>query len=657
MFRKLLAFLLLPAEMSAFEVKYLRRVNRVGFIFFALHVPVFTAIAFFNDTNPMLALALSLGVLAGPALASRTFDNPRAISMVHGFTAMLMGGLLVHFGQGAVQIEMHFYFFALLAMLSVYANPMVIVTAAVTVALHHLAAWAVVPASVFNYTAPLWVVLVHAAFVVLESVAGCFIARSFFDNVIGLDHIVQARTAQLDLRNRDMRLVLDHVQQGFLTVDRELTMSSERSKVVDEWLGMTGEDKFTDYLANRAPRTAQAFAMGWEEVVADIMPLELTVAQLPSAFTIEERHYKLEYEPIMDGEQLEKLLIVISDVTSEVERERLELEQRDVMRILSRVSVDKAGLLEYFQEASDQVALIVEARGDATLQKRIIHTLKGNSMIFGVMSIATMCELFETRLNDGGALPNDAERKELNLRWQKLCESLEHLLGERKRQRIELEDTEYEDILAMVVRAAPQLQVEARIRSWRLEPTLKRLVRIGEQARGLAQRTHKGNIAIDIQDHQLRLDNAKWASFWSAFVHVVRNAVDHGLESEADRAELGKARGTLYLSTRLDRGDLVIELADDGRGVNWKRVAEKASERGLPHESRAELVNALFADGLSTLAEATEYSGRGVGMSAVRAACVERGGSVDVLDRQGGGTRVVFRFPASAESAPLLATA
>jgi two-component system chemotaxis sensor kinase CheA len=278
-------------------------------------------------------------------------------------------------------------------------------------------------------------------------------------------------------------------------------------------------------------------------------------------------------------------------------------------------------------------------------------------MIFGVQSIATLCELFETRLNDGGSLPTETEQKELNVRWSRLCESLEHLLGERKRQRIELDDSEYEEILAMVVRGAPQHQVESRIRSWRLEPTIKRLVRIGEQARALAQRTHKGNIAIDIRDHQLRLDNTKWGSFWSAFVHVVRNAVDHGLESEADRAELGKARGTLYLSTRLERGDLVIELADDGRGVNWKRVAEKASERGLPSESRTDLVNALFADGLTTLSEATEYSGRGVGMAAVRAACVERGGSLDVLDREGGGTRVVFRFPANAESTPLLATA
>ena len=65
---------------------------------------------------------------------------------------------LVHVGQGPVQIEMHFYFFALLAMLAVYGNPLVILVAAVTVALHHLVLWALLPASVFNYDAPIWVV-------------------------------------------------------------------------------------------------------------------------------------------------------------------------------------------------------------------------------------------------------------------------------------------------------------------------------------------------------------------------------------------------------------------------------------------------------------------------------------------------------------------
>src|SRR6185295_15090654 len=182
--------------------------------------------------NPLSALLLTCVVMIGPSIAYRVIRHPRALSVVYGITAMLMGGVLVHFGQGPVQIEMHFYFFALLAMCCLFANPMVNIAAAVTVALHHLAAWLLVPSSVFNYEAQWWVVLVHAGFVVLETLAACYISREFFDNVIGLEKIVEARTATIREKQRDMRLILDNVETGLVTVDLDGRLSSECSQVV-----------------------------------------------------------------------------------------------------------------------------------------------------------------------------------------------------------------------------------------------------------------------------------------------------------------------------------------------------------------------------------------------------------------------------------------
>ena len=93
----------------------------------------------------------------------------------------------------------------------------------------------------------------------------------------------------------------------------------------------------------------------------------------------------------------------------------------------------------------------------------------------------------------------------------------------------------------------------------------------------------------------------------------------------------------------------MIELSDDGRGVDWQRVAAKAQALGLRHATRADLVEALFADGLSTRDQVSEVSGRGVGMAAVRSACAALGGAVQVLDREGGGTVVQFRFARQTE--------
>src|SRR5262245_34225295 len=228
-------YLALPREMTPFEQRYLKRLNKVALIFFFLHIPAFMAVAWASGTGVLAALVLPSFVMVGPTIAYRVVSHPRTLSVVYGITAMLMGGLLVHFGQGPVQIEMHFYFFALLAMLCMFANPMVNIAAAVTVALHHLVVWLIIPSSVFNYDAEWWVVLVHAGFVVLETIATCFISREFFDNVIGLEKIVEARTATIREKQRDMRLILDNVETGLITVDLHGRMSSECSRVVESW--------------------------------------------------------------------------------------------------------------------------------------------------------------------------------------------------------------------------------------------------------------------------------------------------------------------------------------------------------------------------------------------------------------------------------------
>ena len=116
--------------------------------------------------------------------------------------------------------------------------------------------------------------------------------------------------------------------------------------------------------------------------------------------------------------------------------------------------------------------------------------------------------------------------------------------------------------------------------------------------------------------------------------------------------EAGKlATGTLTLSTALEEGSFVVRVRDDGRGIDWDIVRAKAAEAGLPHETRDELVAALFHDGLTTRSEASAYSGRGVGLAAVRAACEQRCGTIHVHSHLGQGTTFEFRFPAS-EMAP-----
>jgi two-component system chemotaxis sensor kinase CheA len=651
MLRSLLHYIVLPEQITQFEATYLKRMNRVGLVFFLLHLPVFVGVAYFNNSNPLLALGLTLLVLAGPAAAYVSFENPRNISLVYGFTAMLMGGLLVHFGQGSMQIEMHFYFFALLAMLAVFGNPLAIVVAAGTVAAHHLLGWLLLPSSVFNYSAPVWTVLVHAMFVVLESVATCFIARSFFDNVIGLEKIVQARTEELAARGRDMRLVLDNVNQGFLTIDRNGVMSPERSRIVEQWLGAANDNGlFVDYVGKRRPSFASSFSFAWNEVIEGVMPLELTIDQLPKQFTVDGHHYSVQCKPIERDGTFDKALIVISDVTADIERERLEAQQRDVLNVLGRIASDKDGVLEFFEEANALIHTIDGGREESLSEiKRAVHTLKGNALLFGVTIIGALCHELESRIEVEQQLPSRMELTDLVTRWKAFCATLDTLLGEGTQRKLEIEDQEYEAVLRSLLHDTPRAQVAERIANWRLEPTEKRLKRIAEQAQGIARRLNKAPLRIEIAHHQLRVDPRHWATFWSAFVHVVRNAIDHGVESPEDRVAAGKApEGRLVLATAMREEHFTIEITDDGRGIDWTAVADKAKKLGLRDQTKADLEDALFADGFSTKHDVSELSGRGVGLGAVKAACESLHGTLKIESDGAQGTRIEFSFPVSA---------
>jgi two-component system chemotaxis sensor kinase CheA len=648
--RRMLDLLVLPREMTTFERAYLQRVNRIALVFFALHVPVFAAVAWINDTGPLVAALLTSVVVVGPIAAYLALANPRTISVVHGITAMCMGGLLVHFGQGPMQIEMHFYFFALIAMCCVFANPMVIVAATLTVVLHHVLVWLVLPASVFNYDAQWWVVGVHATFVILEAIATCVIARSFFDNVIGQERIVQERTRQVDHKNREMRVLLDNVDQGFSTIDRNGRLAGEHSAAMDRWFGAPAAGAtWFDYVATFAPGLASSSSVSWQAVVDDLMPLEVTLAQMPSTFAVGATSYRIEYRPIGDASEF---LVVVTDVT----HEHAEDNRAEVTELLERVLADRAGVESFLEDSGAQLDAL--RRGDVRdlhVVRRAIHTLKGNAALFGLASIASACHRVEDHVDETSELPGPAAFDELVARWDVIVAELRSLLGDRG-ARLEL-DADQVTRLEAAVRGRDVGQIAHLLARFQLEPTRTRLHHLADQAKGIAERVGKTALVVHVEDNDARLDRAVWGPFWQTFVHAVRNAVDHGIEVADERVRAGKpAGGSIWLRT-FERDDVVvIELEDDGAGIDWAAIRARARVLGLACSTASELEVALFADGFSTADAVSELSGRGVGLGALRDATVQLGGAIEIHSRRGAGTTFRMRFPTPRMSAVAIAS-
>ncbi len=165
--------------------------------------------------------------------------------------------------------------------------------------------------------------------------------------------------------------------------------------------------------------------------------------------------------------------------------------------------------------------------------------------------------------------------------------------------------------------------------------------------RDLARRERKW-VRLVLEGEDVEVDTALVEGLREPLLHLVRNAVDHGLElPEARRAGGKEACGTLVLRAFHEPGSLVVELSDDGRGLRHDRLREKARALGLEPERMTveELEELVFLPGLSTAEQVTEVSGRGVGMDVVRRGVEGLRGMVTLRSEEGKGTTVTLRVP------------
>jgi two-component system, chemotaxis family, sensor kinase CheA len=205
------------------------------------------------------------------------------------------------------------------------------------------------------------------------------------------------------------------------------------------------------------------------------------------------------------------------------------------------------------------------------------------------------------------------------------------------------------DALAFQSRVLGELQKSVmKIRMVPVEQLFRRFPRI---VRDVARLRNK-DIALEITGHTTDLDKSILDALADPMAHLVRNAADHGIETAADRQAAGKpARGTIRLDAYHDGDQVVIEVSDDGRGLDREKIVRRAIECGIVSAEEASQLNELeglqliFAPGLSTADEVTEISGRGVGLDVVKSALEALKGNVELQSSPGRGTTFRLLVP------------
>ncbi|HVZ34357.1 MAG TPA: Hpt domain-containing protein, partial [Polyangiaceae bacterium] len=356
---------------------------------------------------------------------------------------------------------------------------------------------------------------------------------------------IRNREERIVARNRDMRLVLDNVGQGFLTLDLEAVLSEERSRVVEEWFGVPAPGAtFGSYLAGLDPKIAERFEVAWMLVTDPDMPFEASLDHLPKTIHTASRIFDLAYQPIQKDGRLNQMVVVITDVTARVERERALVTERETMNVFKRILSDRRVFEEFFEEASVLVANIVAADGlDRMGLRRDVHTLKGSAAVYGLESVAELCHDIENELEGADSVAHERKRQ-LETAWARVGRIHEEFAADPG---ITVAREEHQ-ALVHTLEDRGLSDLAAALASWQNEPVSRRLELIGRQIQLLAQRTGKGDVQIRIEPTGLRLPAKIWAPFWTVLSHIVRNTVDHGLEIRAQRLELGKPeQATVWL--------------------------------------------------------------------------------------------------------------
>jgi Chemotaxis protein histidine kinase and related kinases len=185
----------------------------------------------------------------------------------------------------------------------------------------------------------------------------------------------------------------------------------------------------------------------------------------------------------------------------------------------------------------------------------------------------------------------------------------------------------------------------------RMLPIKKVFAKLPRMVRDLSQKLNK-QVRLEMRGEETELDKSVADEIGDPLVHLVRNAIDHGIETPSERQAKGKpGEGQLTIAASQEGNSIVIRINDDGRGIPVEKIKAKALAKGLIGEAELatmehrEVLNLIFLPGFSTAEQVTDVSGRGVGMDVVRTNIRKINGSVDLESEPGKGSQIIIKLP------------
>ena len=492
---------------------------------------------------------------------------------------------------------------------------------------------------------------------------------------------IQESSEEVRQKTADIHAMLHYIPQGILTLESGGIIHpefSEHLKTVLETPDLAGRDVMHAVFdgtgmgadALNQMETAISACIG-----EDTMNFEFNAHLLPHDIrkTFPDGRTKvldLNWSPITDesGTTL-RLLLCLRDVTElRALAQAADAQKKELAIIGEILAVRQEKFQEFMQGAlqfvDENEALLAQAHGaDAAAQAQAIsilfrnmHTIKGNARTHGLQHLTDVVHAAEEsydRIRQGRQAWDTATlQQELALTRSTLeqyAQTSEVTLGRKgpgrrgsvdsflmvPKEKVESLLGELDALNLHDSQALAQAVLSTRevLRQLGTEPLPHLLSGVTDSLPSLAGELGKNSPQLAFEDNGVRVRHQVADTLRNVFMHLYRNAMDHGLETPAERRKAGKPEtGTITLRASLDAEQLALRLRDDGRGLALQRIRSKAIEQGLIAENTTlpaqDIAQLIFASGFSTASAVTDISGRGVGMDAVKGFVQSEGGSI-----------------------------
>ena len=475
---------------------------------------------------------------------------------------------------------------------------------------------------------------------------------------------------KIKIKTQEVSRLLNNAGQGFLTFDKSFSIDEEYSNECEKLLGDDIKNKDISAILFNDEDKAKYF----KEDILDMLNQKDKVIQrsllslLPDQLILNKRALKIEYKILED----DKIMMILTNISAQKKLEKRVLKEQKVLKMIvsvvsdSDIFYDTIKSYKYFckniYKNIDKSKIPLKNIQDCF---RTIHTFKGAFLQLYMNNTASSLHKVESQLNDllvlSKEISNDKLEEYLNnidfIGFMKDdISNINKLLGDKflehenflslDKRIIKNIENQYEMLLKhndINDKYSLSLLDDIKYLSQKsLSSQLNPYINLSMQ---LANKLEKEIYEFEIVGDESICMNDSYKPFIKSLIHVFRNSLDHGIETAERRVELDKDEiGTISCMFNMSNNELQIIIADDGAGIDKDKIISKVDE-DISHLGDKEIYQYIFKDNLSTKDEVTDLSGRGVGMSAVKAELEKIHGDVNIESTLNIGTKFIFKIP------------